>query len=198
MGVAASRSEYSDKDNLRSDGAVAIEVSMPGWIITAMSPVANHFFKDAPWGSVEGQSLADFVQWEDLDDFNALCLRPTCKSFDKKIRLLHWKCVNGKGHDINFKVCPSQSTSDEDQCLVPQDAECDVETVVASGNGFGCSAFDDDPLLSIQPDLAHTTPLLRCKYIDAQVQVQRMTSTVPSDAKTEAASSHALVAILVI
>jgi len=37
-----------------------------------MSPGAKLFFKDAPWGSVEGQSLADFVQWEDLDDFNAL------------------------------------------------------------------------------------------------------------------------------
>ena len=197
--VAARRSEYSDKADIRSNGAVAIEVSMPGWIISAMSPGAKHFFKDAPWGSVEGQSLADFVQWEDLDDFNALCLSPPCKSVEleekKRIRLLHWTGVNGKGHD---KVCPSQYTSDEDQCLVPQDAESDVETVVASGSGFGCSAFDDDPLLSDQPDLAETTPFLRCKYIDAQVQVLQVTSSVPSDETTEAASSRALVAISVL
>jgi hypothetical protein len=53
-------------------GAVTVEVETPDWTITAMSPGAVNFFKDAPWGPMMGQSLADHVKWEDLDDLHSL------------------------------------------------------------------------------------------------------------------------------
>jgi hypothetical protein len=70
--VAARRADFDRTQVFRSRGPLIFEVEMPGWIITSMSPGAELFFKDAPWGSMEGQSLADFVQWEDLEDFNTL------------------------------------------------------------------------------------------------------------------------------
>jgi len=71
--VAARRLEIESKQMLRSRGVVALEVEMPGWIITAASPGADLFFRDAPWGRIEGQSLADFVKREDFDDLCTIC-----------------------------------------------------------------------------------------------------------------------------
>ena len=70
--VAARRVEVESKQTLRSRGVVALEVEMPGWTITAASPGADLFFRDAPWGRIEGQSLADFVKREDFDELCAM------------------------------------------------------------------------------------------------------------------------------
>jgi hypothetical protein len=56
--------------------AMTVEVETSDCTITAMSPGAEFFFKDAPWGSMMGQSLRDFVQWEDLDNINDLMSSP--------------------------------------------------------------------------------------------------------------------------
>ena len=70
--VAALRSELDQQCMLRSSGAVTVEVETSDWTITAMSPGAEIFFKDAPWGSMMGQSLTDLVKWEDLDALHSL------------------------------------------------------------------------------------------------------------------------------
>ncbi len=70
--VAARRHKLDQQAMLRSRGAITVEVETCDCTITAMSPGAEFFFKDAPWGSMMGQSLRDFVQWEDLDNLNAL------------------------------------------------------------------------------------------------------------------------------
>ena len=185
--VAARRSERDHKAELHSNGSMAIEVEMPGWIITAMSPGAKLFFKHAPWGSVEGQSLADFVQWEDLDDFDAMYQCPTVSNAPggqetKRIRLQRWEGFNEKELDSSNVVSFAQyAAHDQDRCLVPQDTESDYKDVLSVGSSFGCSAFEDDPLLCDQPELDHATPLLRCKYVGAEVQVLRMQAAAVSD-----------------
>ena len=70
--VAARRHKLDQQAMLRSRGAITVEVETCDCTITAMSPGAEFFFKDSPWGSMMGQSLRDFVQWEDLDNLNAL------------------------------------------------------------------------------------------------------------------------------
>ena len=70
--VVALRKQLDQQAVLRSMDAVMVEVEMPDWIITAMSPGAEIFFNDAPWGSMMGQSLTDFVKWEDLADLDSL------------------------------------------------------------------------------------------------------------------------------
>jgi hypothetical protein len=70
--VVALRKQLDQQAVLRSRGAVTVEVEMSDWIITAMSPGAEIFFNDTPWGSVIGQSLTDFVKWEDLADLDSL------------------------------------------------------------------------------------------------------------------------------
>ena len=74
--VAARRHKLDQQAMLRSRGAMTVEVETSDCTITAMSPGAEFFFKDAPWGSMMGQSLRDFVQWEDLDNINDLMSSP--------------------------------------------------------------------------------------------------------------------------
>jgi hypothetical protein len=70
--VVALRKQLDQHAVLRSRGALTVEVEVSDWIITAMSPGAEIFFNDTPWGSVIGQSLTDFVKWEDLADLDSL------------------------------------------------------------------------------------------------------------------------------
>ena len=76
--VAARRHKLDQQAMLRSRGTITVEVEVEtsDCTITAMSPGAEFFFKDAPWGSIMGQSLRDFVQWEDLENLNALMSSP--------------------------------------------------------------------------------------------------------------------------
>jgi len=74
--VAARRHKVDQQVMLRSRGTITVEVETSDCTITAMSPGAEFFFKDAPWGSMMGQSLRDFVQWEDLENLNALMSSP--------------------------------------------------------------------------------------------------------------------------
>jgi hypothetical protein len=74
--VAARRHKLDQQAMLRSRGSMTVEVETSDCTITAMSPGAENFFKDAPWGSMMGQSLRDFVKWEDLDNLNALMSSP--------------------------------------------------------------------------------------------------------------------------
>jgi hypothetical protein len=78
---------------LRSCGRITIEVETADCTIAAMSPGAEFFFKDAPWGSTLGQSLRDFVQWEDLENFNTLMMNPAGLPIEDQacsIRLIHF------------------------------------------------------------------------------------------------------------
>jgi len=78
---------------LRSRGRITIEVETADCTIAAMSPGAEFFFKDAPWGSTLGQSLRDFVQWEDLENFNTLMMNPAGLPIEDQacsIRLIHF------------------------------------------------------------------------------------------------------------
>ena len=186
--VADRRSEQSDKVKPCS-GSVTIEVEMPGWIISAMSPGARLFFKNAPWGCVEGHSLEDFVLWEDLNDFNALCpCRATsqvksAKTQESRIRLLHWQGFSEEDLAV-----------DNEQCLAPQLDKSDHEDVLAIESTFRCSAFEDDPLLCDQPKSSCEASVWRCKYVEAQVQVLRI-HDVSSSESIGSASTRALVAI---
>jgi hypothetical protein len=90
--VAARRLEVESRRVLRSHGLLALEVEMPGWNIAAASPGADLFFRDAPWGRIERQSLADFVKREDFDD---LCTSTDASSLGspgtpRSIRILHF------------------------------------------------------------------------------------------------------------
>ena len=200
--VAARRSERDHEAVLRPNGSMAIEVEMPGCIVTAMSPGAELFFKHAPWGSVEGQSLADFVQWEDLDDFDAMCQCPTVNDAPegqekRRIRLQRWEGFNKMEVDCS-KVVPlaQYAAHDQDRCLVPQDSESDYKDVFSVGSTFGCSAFEDDPLLFDQPELDHATPLLRCEYVAAEVQALRMQAAVSDSAMAVSPVSHRVLVTL--
>jgi len=199
--VAARRAELDRLAILRSCGPVTVEVEMPGWTITSLSPGAELFFKDAPWGSVVGQSLADFVQWEDLDLFNSLCRPhdalldyPLCcelqtlsqssadsahESATRCIKLMHFQDPGHTQRPLPSRRLPSpaacaQSQASSTEC--PNTCgreEANLLLRLPSASEHGCVAFIHDPLLCEHSllDTAEQSVTVIGEYVAMRVQV---------------------------
>jgi hypothetical protein len=163
---------------LRSRGAITVEVETFDCIIAAMSPGAENFFKDAPWGNMIGQSLRDFVQWEDLDNFNSL-MNPVGLPIEDRactIRLIHFAVSDFPPLQQHIATSPfAESALDyEDEALI----------LVRDSSADGWSdAFEHDPMLCDHAENNSSThkPHLLGNYVKTSFQVLR-TSNAPQSA----------------
>ena len=175
--VVALRKQLDQQAVLRSRGAVTIEVEMSDWIITALSPGAEIFFNDTPWGSVIGQSLTDFVQWEDLavlDSLKAPLATPagcdtapgsaagshptspasslSCSSAGSSSGSADSRAEHRHIRLMHFTSRPAAAFSSDD----PQGQSC--QTVQQSRDNSLDGHGDDMPLTLLPPAAAHGWP----------------------------------------
>jgi hypothetical protein len=162
---------------LRSRGAITVEVETFDCIIAAMSPGAENFFKDAPWGNMIGQSLRDFVQWEDLDNFNSL-MNPAGLPIEDRactIRLIHFAVSDFPPLQQHI------ATSPFDESALDYEDEALILVRYSSADGWS-DAFEHDPMLCDHADDNSThKPHLLGNYVETSFQVLR-TSNAPQSA----------------
>ena len=191
--VASRRAELDRKSMLRSHGSMVLEVEMPGWNITSKSPGAELFFKGNPWGDLEGQSLTDFLQREDVEYLNAMwsgsssastpststsphtpsspsssvasCSRPSAATCagTRGIKLMHFSGL------ANGSRMPKVVSKVSNQ---PGDDEGQIS--VTSFEGCGCSAFEYDPLLLEEADPVASLQDLQVHLVEAKVQMLKV------------------------
>jgi hypothetical protein len=166
--VASQRAELDRKNMLRSHGSIVLEVEMPGLNITSKSPGAELFFKDTPWGSLEGQSLTDFLQLEDVEYMNDMwCSRPSSATLPS----IPSNPASPRTPSSPSSSVASCSSSSAATCagtrriklmhfsgpanvskMSNQHSDDEGHTSVASFEGCGCGAFEYDPLLLEEAD----------------------------------------------
>ena len=161
--VAARRAALERKTMLQSCGALSFEVEMPGWVVTSASPGAELLFENAPWGSMEGQSLADFVHSDDLGPFNALW---SSGHHEIRIQLMYFP-----GPDA--QTSPALDAPPFEAHRDSSDDTCGLPNFTAPGDEFGASFFDNDPLLCDLEDASHSTAAagLSCCFVETNVHV---------------------------
>jgi hypothetical protein len=186
--VASRRAELDRKNMLRSHGSIVLEVEMPGWNITNKSPGAELFFKDTPWGSLEGQSLTDFLQRDEVEYMNAMWSAsssastpstPTsphtpisasssvasCSSSSaaacagtRRIKLMHFSANSSRMPKVVSKMS-NQHGDDEGQISV------------ALFEGYGCNVFECDPLLLEEADPVTSLQDFQVHLVEVKVQM---------------------------
>ena len=160
--MTAPCAELDRKTMLQSRGALSFEVEMPGWVVKSSSPGAELFFEHAPWGSMEGQCLADFVHFDDFGPFNTLW---SSGHHGARVKLMHFQGPDAQTSPALNPPFEAHRDSSDDTCALPNFA--------APGDDFGASVFDYDPLLGDLEDTSHsiTAAGTTCNFMEADVHV---------------------------
>ena len=155
---------------------------------------------------MEGQSLADFVQWEDLQDFNDMWpsrnregkTLPGAKSQHRlytdspetrKIRFMNFVVPYASGAPSTQPRTSSGLSLDLDghgrsygvvrevSGIVDTRDDDDTPARLPSGDELGCSAYDFDPLFFEETAHSNTLEDLRCQFLEADVHVLDLSSS---------------------